>query len=207
MNIYTCINDLTNVDLKLCFPFLYKHHRLNHKASFTLCKKTHDDELHIYYCWPGYNIKCQCYNLIKYSPIRNQGRRHRGAGGAAAPPKKIGTGAAPPLPKRKNNERRRKMTKVHCAPKKSYGPFSAITHLRGNTDFLKFRENGSKPILSLCVARHDMTIIFFLFQVLSILYLFDQEMEPEQAELPPHSHGQQPLSAVSNRTRSHGRVV
>ena len=88
-----------------------------------------------------------------------------------------------------------------------YGPFSAITHLRGNTDFLKFRENGSKPILSLCVARHDMTIIFFLFQVLSILYLFDQEMEPEQAELPPHSHGQQPLSAVSNRTRSHGRVV
>ena len=27
-------------------------------------------------------------------------------------------------------------------------------------------------------------------------------MEPEQAELPPHSHGQQPLSAVSNRTRS-----
>ena len=47
-----------------------------------------------------------------------------------------------------------------------------------------------------------MTIIFFLFQVLSILYLFDQEMEPEQAEPPPHSHGQQPLSAVSNRTRS-----
>ena len=47
-----------------------------------------------------------------------------------------------------------------------------------------------------------MTIIFFLFQVLSILYLFDQEMEPEQAEPPPHSHGQQPLSAVSNRTMS-----
>ena len=47
-----------------------------------------------------------------------------------------------------------------------------------------------------------MTIIFFLFQVLSLLYLFDQEMEPEQAEPPPHSHGQQPLSAVSNRTRS-----
>ena len=72
----------------------------------------------------------------------------------------------------------------------------------GNTDFLKFRENGSTPILSLCVARHDMTNNFFLFQVLSILYLFDQEMEPEQAEPPPHSHGQQPLSAVSNRTRS-----
>ena len=47
-----------------------------------------------------------------------------------------------------------------------------------------------------------MTIVFFLFQVLSILFLFDQEMEPEQAEPPPHSHGQQPLSAVSNRTRS-----
>ena len=47
-----------------------------------------------------------------------------------------------------------------------------------------------------------MTIIFFLFQVLSILYLFDQEMEPEQAEPPPLSHGQQPLSAVSNLTRS-----
>ena len=83
-----------------------------------------------------------------------------------------------------------------------YRLFSAITHLRGNTDFFEIPENGSKPILSLCVARHDMTIIFFLFQVLSILYLFDQEMEPEQAEPPPHSHGQQPLSAVSNRTRS-----
>ena len=47
-----------------------------------------------------------------------------------------------------------------------------------------------------------MTIIFFLFQVLSILFLFDQEMEPEQAEPPLHIHGQQPLSAVSNRTRS-----
>ena len=51
-----------------------------------------------------------------------QGRRHRGgAGGAAAPPpKKNWDGGGAPSPKRKNTERRRKMTKVHCAPKKSY---------------------------------------------------------------------------------------
>ena len=48
------------------------------------------------------------------------GASAQGGQGGGRPPKKIGTGAAPPLPKRKNTERRRKMTKVHCAPKKSY---------------------------------------------------------------------------------------
>ena len=86
---------------------------------------------------------------------------HRGVGtggqGGRPPPQKNWDGGGAPLPKRKNTERRRKMTKVHCAPKKSYGPFSAITHLRGNTNFFEIsRKRVKTDFISLrCETRHD----------------------------------------------------
>ena len=63
----------------------------------------------------------------------------------------------------------------------------------GNTDFFEnSRKRVKTDFISLrCETRHDN--YFLLFSSLVDTFLFDQEMEPKQAEPPLHAHGQQPL--------------